>query len=260
MTRSPRVVRVATETGQSPMTGPWKILMVIETSGGGSGRHVLDLAGSFSDRGHEVHILYSPRRAEPRFVSELENIDAVKTTAVDLRRSPHYSDIRALRVIGGYLVQQGPFDVVHGHSSKGALACIAARRLRIASIFTPHAPRSLDPTIPRPLRRVFRLFDSLLVSSADAIIAVSDEEYAFLRAKGLPAERLFKVINGLAPQSVVDRTPARGVQAPGEDPMRAAQRGNGGHAVLGLDGLGADHPAPRRWLANTRPGAAQAAD
>ena len=128
------------------MTGPWKILMVIETSGGGSGRHVLDLAGSFSDRGHEVHILYSPRRAEPRFVSELEKIDAVKTTAVDLRRSPHYSDIQALRVIGSYLVQQGPFDVVHGHSSKGALACIAARRLRIASIFTPHAPRSLDPT------------------------------------------------------------------------------------------------------------------
>ena len=34
------------------------------------------------------------------------------------------------------------------------------------------------------------------------------------------------------------RTTARGVQAPGEDPMRTAQRGNGGHAVLGLDGLG----------------------
>jgi hypothetical protein len=42
--------------------------------------------------------------------------------------------------------------------------------------------------------------------------------------------------------------------------MRTAQRGHGGHAVLGLDGLGADHHAPRRWLANTRPGAGQAAD
>ena len=56
------------------------------------------------------------------------------------------------------------------------------------------------------------------------------------------------------------RTPARGVQAPGEDPMRAAQRGNGGHAVLGLDGLGADRHAPRRWLANAGPSAGQAAD
>ena len=36
--------------------------------------------------------------------------------------------------------------------------------------------------------------------------------------------------------------------------------GNGGHAVLGLDGLGADHHAPRRWLANTRPSAGQEAD
>ena len=31
-------------------------------------------------------------------------------------------------------------------------------------------------------------------------------------------------------------------------------------ATLGLDGLGADHPAPRRWLANAGPGAGQAAD
>ncbi len=56
------------------------------------------------------------------------------------------------------------------------------------------------------------------------------------------------------------QTPARGVQAPGEDPMRAAQSGNGGPTVLGLDGLGADHHAPRRWLANAGPGAGQAAD
>ena len=56
------------------------------------------------------------------------------------------------------------------------------------------------------------------------------------------------------------RTPARGIQAPGEDPMRTTQRGNGGHAVLGLEGLGADHHAPRRWLANTRPSAGQEAD
>ncbi len=51
-----------------------------------------------------------------------------------------------------------------------------------------------------------------------------------------------------------------GRQAPGEDPMCAAQRGNRGHAVLGLEGLGPDHHAPRRWLANAGPGAGQAAD
>jgi len=45
------------------------------------------------------------------------------------------------------------------------------------------------------------------------------------------------------------RTPAWGVQTPDQDPVRAAQRGNGGHAVLGLDGVGADHHAAGRWLA-----------
>ena len=34
--------------------------------------------------------------------------------------------------------------------------------------------------------------------------------------------------------------------------LRPAQRGNRGHAVLGADGLGPDHHAPRRWLADPR--------
>ena len=46
------------------------------------------------------------------------------------------------------------------------------------------------------------------------------------------------------------RTPARGVQAKDQDPMRPAQRGNRGHAVLGADGLGPDHHALGRWLAS----------
>ena len=49
------------------------------------------------------------------------------------------------------------------------------------------------------------------------------------------------------------RTPARGVQAPDQNPMRAAQRGDRGHAVLGVDGVGADHHAQGRWLANAGP-------
>ena len=55
------------------------------------------------------------------------------------------------------------------------------------------------------------------------------------------------------------RTSARGVQSPDQNPMRPAQRGNGGHAVLGLDGVEADHHAPRRWLANAGPCAGPAA-
>ena len=48
------------------------------------------------------------------------------------------------------------------------------------------------------------------------------------------------------------RTLARGIQAADQDPNRTAERGNRGHALLGLAGLGADRDAQGRWLAEPR--------
>ena len=50
---------------------PMRLLEVLEPSGGGSGRHFLDLCRGMQARGHVVHAVYSPVRAEPRFVDEL---------------------------------------------------------------------------------------------------------------------------------------------------------------------------------------------
>ena len=50
---------------------PLNILQVLEPSGGGSGRHFVDLCGELARRGHRVTAIYSPRRAEQRFVDEL---------------------------------------------------------------------------------------------------------------------------------------------------------------------------------------------
>ncbi len=47
------------------------ILQVLEPSGGGSGRHFLDLCRGLKERGHRVVAVYSPLRAEERFVREL---------------------------------------------------------------------------------------------------------------------------------------------------------------------------------------------
>ena len=45
-----------------------RILLVLEACGGGTGRHVVDLARGLLARGHEVSLRYSPRRADDRFL------------------------------------------------------------------------------------------------------------------------------------------------------------------------------------------------
>ena len=54
------------------------------------------------------------------------------------------------------------------------------------------------------------------------------------------------------PHHECDRTPARGVQAKDQDANRPSLRGDRGDAVLGADGVGADHHAKGQRLAKPR--------
>ena len=110
----------------SPRT-PFRVLMVVESSAGGTGRHVMDLSEGLLARGCEVHMVYSPQRMDSTFRDRLSNLQALRHTALPMQRSIHPSEFAALLAIRRYLHSFGPFDIIHGHSSKGgALARLAA--------------------------------------------------------------------------------------------------------------------------------------
>src|SRR5262245_4101602 len=122
------------------------VAFVIEATHGGTARHLLELASGLTADGHSVHVIYSHRRAESRFIKGLSEMPGIRTAVVDMRREPHPSDAVACIAIRRYLRKRGPFDVVHGHSSKGgALARLAAFGLPVARIYTPHCFRTTDP-------------------------------------------------------------------------------------------------------------------
>ncbi|MFM2279923.1 MAG: hypothetical protein RLZZ444_2154, partial [Pseudomonadota bacterium] len=73
------------------------ILEILEPSGGGSGRHFVDLCGALAGRGHKVVAIYSPMRAETRFVLELKALPLAAVYAVEMSRAPSPSDIAAYR-------------------------------------------------------------------------------------------------------------------------------------------------------------------
>jgi glycosyltransferase involved in cell wall biosynthesis len=180
---------------------PLSILQVLEPSGGGSGRHFIDLCRELAARGHRVTAVYSPRRAERRFVDELTALPDVTVLPVAMRRGPSPSDLRAWRMLRRVMRQHGPFDIIHGHSSKaGALIRLGLPGRAPRRIYTPHAFRTMDPTLGRVGRFVYGLIEGVFGRYlSDAVICVSaDEERHARNVLKIPRHRLTTIVNGVA--------------------------------------------------------------
>lgn len=186
-------------------SAPLRILQVLEPSGGGSGRHFVDLCAGLHRRGHHVEAIYSPVRAEAGFVAELKAIGLPAVHAVDMARSPGPSDIAAHRAIGSIIAQAPAFDILHGHSSKaGALTRLRLTGLKGARrIYTPHAFRTMDPTLGLAGRLVYGGIELALGRLfGEGVIAVSQDELQHARRMGLSHRATHLIVNGVEARSV----------------------------------------------------------
>jgi glycosyltransferase involved in cell wall biosynthesis len=187
-----------------------RVLMIVESSGAGTGRHVLDLTGSLMERGCDVHLIYSPTRVDRLFLNRLAQLPKLRHIAVPMRTAPHPSDLAALQAIRRYMHRAGPFDLIHGHSSKGgALARLATVGTRIPAFYTPHGLVTMDPQLAR-WKWLFYLSVELGLSFQTArIIAVSPEELRSAVQSGFGRERVIMVPNGVRPGELTPRAHAR---------------------------------------------------
>ena len=176
------------------------ILQVLEPSGGGSGRHFVDLCGALARSGHRVTAIYSPTRAEARFIDELTALPLKSVIAIPMSRAPSPSDFTAWRAINRVIRDHGPFDIVHGHSSKaGALTRLRLPGRHVPRVYTPHAFRTMDPALGTGGRRIYGMIESLLGRYlSDAVICVSEDERQHAAAAlGIPGRLLHTVVNGV---------------------------------------------------------------
>ncbi|MGV6818667.1 MAG: glycosyltransferase [Thiotrichales bacterium] len=176
-----------------------KILLVVETCGGGSGRHVLDLTEGLLKFGHEVHIAYSPLRATPEFLQKLYKSRA-KTVPIAMKTGPGLSDFKAVRELRTYIKEHGPFSVVHGHSSKGgAIARLTTAFSHARKIYTPHAFYTMNPDLSASRRIIYRGIEKTLAFlCTDAVITVSDTEYEHAVKQGFQKPKLKLIVNGIS--------------------------------------------------------------
>jgi glycosyltransferase involved in cell wall biosynthesis len=219
---------------------PLRILEVLEPSGGGSGRHFVDLCAGLKARGHTVTAVYSPVRAEARFVRELMGLDLAKVIALPMLRAVGPKDYASWRALNRLIRDEGPFDIIHGHSSKaGALTRLRLPGPHIPRIYTPHAFRTMDPTLSSKGRLVFGAIEGLLGRFlTDRLICVSGNEYAHALGLGIPATKLSVVVNGVGTMPSGRRTEIRGQFGIPQDAL-----------VFGFIGRLSAQKAPERLIA-----------
>lgn len=187
-----------------------RLMLVTEPSGGGSGRHVIDLAKGLKARGHEVCLVYSSVRAEARFEAEARDLGLWRLESLPMARAVGPGDFKSALALRDLIRAHGPFDVVHAHSSKAGALLRTVAPANAARVYTPHALRTMDPTLGKAGRLVYGGIEWALARfRSDAVIAVAPEEARHAENVGFPKDSLHTVLNGVDAGPPVDRVAVR---------------------------------------------------
>ncbi len=187
-----------------------RILHVTEASCAGVGGHMLDLAEGLEQCGCENHLIYSENRIDASFRERLSQFPRSQIMPVSMRRMPHWSDWQARNQIARYIAEHGPFDIIHGHSTKaGGLTRLKKIARLTKVVYTPNGIFTMNPTIGVAVSMTARWIEKWLANRSAAIIAVSLEERDHMRDIGLPTDRVHLIPNGLRPIVWPDRKQIR---------------------------------------------------
>ncbi len=178
------------------------VLEVVEACSAGVGRHVIGLCEGLASQGHRVTVAYAPRRRDEAFKRFMrEQRDRIHFSPLEVSRkvSPA-SDLRGLLQLLSLIRREGPFDIVHGHSSKGgALGRLAGRLSGVPTVYTPHSLIMSSPEISKTSSTFYTQIERTLGRFATSrFIAVSeDEREFFLRLKLASEQRVAVVENAI---------------------------------------------------------------
>jgi glycosyltransferase involved in cell wall biosynthesis len=184
-----------------------KILEVVEACGAGVGRHVRGLCRDLVVQGHQLTVAYAPHRADEKFKEFVsDHRDRIRFVQLKVGRgiSP-LSDLRAIVRLLRLIKAEDPFDIVHGHSSKGgALARIAGRCSGIPTVYTPHSLIMASIAISRVKAYLYTSIEYILGHWATSrIIAVSEgERELILKLRLVREDHVAIVENGIDDQDL----------------------------------------------------------
>ncbi|RYG49451.1 glycosyltransferase family 1 protein [bacterium] len=189
-----------------------RLLQVVESAATGVGRHVMDLSGGLLERGDEVVLAYADWRMDRMFAEGLARLEpkGLKAIKLPFSREIGPEDLRSIRALRDLIRTHGPFDAVHGHSSKGGAVARVAARTVPRRLYTPHAYITMAPTIGVRKFRLYRALERYLARLGTGTVCVSHHEKAHaVGTLGIPAPTVHVVHNGVAGPARGDRESIR---------------------------------------------------
>jgi glycosyltransferase involved in cell wall biosynthesis len=155
-----------------------------------------------------------------------------------MERAVGFADISSLYQIIQILKKDGPFDVIHGQSSKGGgYARLAGLITGVPVVYSPHAFITLSPLLGWRKRIAYSILERVLSLATARIFCCSQSEYFHARKLGIPAKRLVIVPNGLS----VGPTPTR-------DELRQRYGFAQDDIIAGFVGRMEEQKAPDRFI------------
>ena len=181
-------------------TGPMRIVLAAEPTGGGVIRHVLDLAEGLPRRGFRVLLVHAKRGIDRSFAERLDRRAefGYEMASVELKRSPGLHDFAATMELRRVIKDFGGADVLHGHSSKaGALSRLGRLSRARRVVYTPNGWYTLNPELGPTSRGAYQLIERALATVTDRIISVSRDEAEHAVALGIGRRKLVLIENGI---------------------------------------------------------------
>lgn len=178
-----------------------RILHILEATGGGTRRHVLDLLPQLQKRGASCSLLYSPLR-NPHFRDDAAHLQKHGIATHEIAMGHGYQrggDATALAAVYAHL-KTYEYDLIHCHSSNAGLLGRLANRLLPRPrpiVYTPHYI-ALAAGLPPLQRRGARWFEKFLAPHTTHYIAVSHHEHTvFKRVSLLRGDNATVIHNGV---------------------------------------------------------------
>jgi glycosyltransferase involved in cell wall biosynthesis len=170
--------------------GVCRLVFVVGTTTGGTGRHVRMLAAGCAARGITVEVI-GPSSA--RAAAGLASLPAVTFTPVEFGDRPRPGDAVAVLRLRGAIRSAAAPDVVHAHGLRaGALTILAlagARARRPSIVVTVH---NAPPYGGGVAALIYRALEQVVARGADLVLCVSGDLEQRMRATG--ARRVARAI------------------------------------------------------------------
>ena len=190
-----------------------RILHVFRTPVGGLFRHVRDLARGQRERGHQIGILCDSTTGGDTAVQLLKDVEPyceVAVKRIPISRLPGVGDLSATRAVLQHARATRP-DIIHCHGAKGGLyGRLAAHRLGIASVYTPHGG-SLHYNWVTPAGAAFLGAEKFLARWGSGMVFVCRYERDVFESRiGIGRKPHAIVHNGLWPEEFTQISPDAG--------------------------------------------------